>query len=155
MAAMAARPRRRRPRPSSTPPLTPTSVTRRARPAQHADYGASDAYPQHPDAYPQQAYGTAPRAAYQGRAPLAGYPPEAEYPTNGHSGAEEQDFYDDVPPRRRMGILAIAAVFALAVIGTAGAFGYRALFGSSGASGAAAGDQSRRNADQDRARREF
>ena len=104
-------------------------------PAQHADYGASDAYPQHPDAYPQQAYGTAPRAAYQGRAPLAGYAPEAEYPTNGHSGAEEQDFYDDVPPRRRMGILAIAAVFALAVIGTAGAFGYRALFGSSGASG--------------------
>ena len=29
-----------------------------------------------------------------------------------------------------MGVLAIAAVFALAVIGTAGAFGYRALFGS-------------------------
>ena len=33
-----------------------------------------------------------------------------------------------------MGIMAIAAVFALAVIGTAGAFGYRALFGSSGPS---------------------
>jgi hypothetical protein len=45
-------------------------------------------------------------------------------------GAEHQDFYDDAQPRRRMGILAIAAVFALAVIGTAGAFGYRALFGS-------------------------
>ena len=29
-----------------------------------------------------------------------------------------------------MGVLAIAAVFALAVVGTAGAFGYRALFGS-------------------------
>jgi SPOR domain len=108
-----------------------------AAPAQHADYGASDAYPQHPDAYPQQAYGTAPPAAYPARGPLPGYPPEAgyaqeaEYPTNGHSGAEDHDFYDDVPPRRRMGILAIAAVFALAVIGTAGAFGYRALFGSS------------------------
>ncbi len=38
------------------------------------------------------------------------------------------------PPHRRMGIMAIAAVFALAVIGTAGAFGYRALFGSSGSS---------------------
>ena len=37
-------------------------------------------------------------------------------------------------PKRRMGIMAIAAVFALAVIGTAGAFGYRALFGSSGSS---------------------
>ena len=48
---------------------------------------------------------------------------------------EQEDLYDDLPPpRRRLGILAIAAVFALAVIGTAGAFGYRALFGSSGSS---------------------
>ena len=31
-----------------------------------------------------------------------------------------------------MGIMAIAGVFALAVIGTAGAFGYRAMFGTSG-----------------------
>jgi len=46
-------------------------------------------------------------------------------------GAEELDFYDDVPPRRRMGVVAIAAVFVLAVLGTAGAVGYRALFGSS------------------------
>jgi len=46
---------------------------------------------------------------------------------------EQEDLYDDLPPpRRRLGILAMAAVFALAVIGTAGAFGYRALFGSSG-----------------------
>ena len=47
--------------------------------------------------------------------------------------AEDEDIYDDVPPpRRRIGIVAIAAVFALAIVGTAGAFGYRALFGSSG-----------------------
>lgn len=52
------------------------------------------------------------------------------------SDAEHDEFYDDVPPsRRRIGILAIAAVFALAVIGTAGAFGYRAIFGSSSTSG--------------------
>ena len=57
------------------------------------------------------------------------------YPNTPASEAEHHDFYDDVPPRRRMGILAIAAVFALAVIGTAGAFGYRALFGSSSPSG--------------------
>lgn len=51
-------------------------------------------------------------------------------------GAAHDDFYDDEPPnRRRIGILAIAAVFALAVVGTAGAFGYRAIFGSSTSSG--------------------
>jgi hypothetical protein len=45
----------------------------------------------------------------------------------------DTDFYDDaLPPRRRIGVVAIAAVFALAVVGTAGAFGYRAIFGSSG-----------------------
>jgi hypothetical protein len=40
--------------------------------------------------------------------------------------------YDEPPPRRRVGVLAIAGIFALAVIGTAGAFGYRAVFGGSG-----------------------
>src|SRR5262249_25171596 len=44
----------------------------------------------------------------------------------------DEEYYEDVPaPRRRMGIVAIAGVLALAVVGTAGAFGYRALFGSS------------------------
>ena len=41
--------------------------------------------------------------------------------------------YEDAPSsRRRVGVMAIAGVLALAVVGTAGAFGYRALFGSSG-----------------------
>jgi len=57
-------------------------------------------------------------------------------PNNPQYAHEEQDFYDDVPPsRRRTGILVIAGIFALAVIGTAGAFGYRAIFGAPGASG--------------------
>jgi hypothetical protein len=44
--------------------------------------------------------------------------------------------YDDVPPPspRRLTILVIAAVVALAVVGTAGAVGYHALFGSTGSS---------------------
>ena len=66
-----------------------------------------------------------------------------EYPPNqaGHEQDEydhdtphqtEDEYYDDVPPsRRRLAVMAIAGVFALAVIGTAGALGYRALFGSS------------------------
>jgi hypothetical protein len=55
----------------------------------------------------------------------------------------QQDFYDEAPSgdeyyedarpsRRRIVVMAIAGVAALAVIGTAGAFGYRALVGSSG-----------------------
>src|SRR5262245_34721167 len=44
----------------------------------------------------------------------------------------EEEYYEDAPPsRRRFAVMAIAGVCALAVVGTAGAFGYRALFGSS------------------------
>jgi len=43
---------------------------------------------------------------------------------------EHEDYYDEPPPRRRIAVMAVAAVFGLAVLGTAGAFGYRTLFGS-------------------------
>ena len=44
----------------------------------------------------------------------------------------EDDYYEQAPvPRRRSGLLAVMAIFALAVVGTAGAFGYRAMFGGS------------------------
>jgi hypothetical protein len=78
---------------------------------------------------------------YQDEAETAGHPaadtdgfkPDSYHPSNGQIAGAEDDFYEDVPPsKRRMGIMAIAAVSALAVIGTAGAFGYRALFGTSG-----------------------
>ena len=70
-------------------------------------------------------------------------PPEDHQPAQYDAAAYHQDAasaphyddYDDPPPaRRRISIIAIAGVFALAVLGTAGAFGYRALFGSSGSS---------------------
>jgi hypothetical protein len=49
------------------------------------------------------------------------------------ASAVEDEYYEDVQPsRRRVVVMAIAGVAALAVIGTAGAFGYRALVGSSG-----------------------
>jgi sporulation related protein len=65
-------------------------------------------------------------------------PPAADY--------ESEDYYDDghLPPRgeddgllhgrRRGGLITVAAVVGLAVIGTAGAFGYRAFTGPSAAS---------------------
>lgn len=58
-------------------------------------------------------------------------------PGYGQFGPQSDDYYDDDAPSggRRIGVIAIAGIFALAVIGTAGAFGYRAIFGSSGSSG--------------------
>ena len=97
--------------------------------------------------FTRQPFGSAPLVGgddvYQTQGPVPGYEDDAAglggYAEAAYDPAlppytgEEQDFYDDIPPpRRRMGVLAIAAVFALAVIGTAGAFGYRSLFGSAG-----------------------
>ena len=90
--------------------------------------------------YGRQPYGDAPSRAedYQSEQDAHGYPADqVGYEQDGYEhGAHQQveeEYYEDVPPsRRRLGVMAIAGVFALAVIGTAGAFGYRALFGSSG-----------------------
>ncbi|HVV62224.1 MAG TPA: SPOR domain-containing protein [Pseudolabrys sp.] len=44
-----------------------------------------------------------------------------------------EDYYEDPPaPKRRVSILAIAGIFMLAVVGAAGAYGYRQLFGYPG-----------------------
>ena len=102
--------------------------------------GAPPAQPQPPAAPPYGAPGQAPPAyadpTYAAGADL--YHPENEVPGYAgggyqpHPAGDDEHIYDDAPPvRRRMGVMAIAAVFALAVIGTAGALGYRALFGSS------------------------
>jgi hypothetical protein len=66
-------------------------------------------------------------------AQAGGYEANAYHQQQMPQDSEHEPFYEDSPaPRRRMGIMAIAAVFALAVIGTAGALGYRAVFGTSG-----------------------
>ncbi len=46
---------------------------------------------------------------------------------------QDADYYDEAPtPRRRGGVITAAALLGLAVIGTAGAFAYRAVFTSAG-----------------------
>ncbi len=54
---------------------------------------------------------------------------------NEHGPGQDDDFYEDEPaPRRRGGLITVAALVGLAVIGTAGAFAYRTVFtGPSGA----------------------
>jgi hypothetical protein len=47
----------------------------------------------------------------------------------------EQETYEEPPPRRRRGLRTVAAVMALAVVGIAGAVGYRVLWNGPAASG--------------------
>ena len=64
----------------------------------------------------------------------------------------DDDFYDDEPRGgRRKGLLTVVAVLGLAVVGTAGAFGYRSMFGGARIVAAAAGDPRQRRAEQGRA----
>ena len=103
----------------SAPPAAPPSAP------EAPLYGASDGFLYQDDA----------ETAGHPAAETGGFEPDPYRPSNAQLAGEEEDFYDDVPPaKRRMGIVAIAAIFVLAVIGTAGAFGYRALFGTSGPS---------------------
>ena len=116
-------------------------------------FDAPAAPPPHPAALQPQAYAPPPLPPGRMRQPYAssghypaehemgdnpadddhgGFDPPAYHPGSAQLGAEEEGYYEDAhAPKRRMGIMAIAAVFALAVIGTAGAFGYRAIFGGS------------------------
>jgi SPOR domain len=117
------------------------NARRAAAPPPAAKWAAPPAAP--PSEPEAPLYGASDGFLYQDDAETAGHPaaetgafePDPYHPSNAQLAGEEEDFYDDVPPaKRRMGIMAITAIFALAVIGTAGAFGYRALFGTSGPS---------------------
>jgi hypothetical protein len=97
-------------------------------------------------AFGKQAFGSAPpndddMYQVEGGAPayaaaiVPGYENDSYQQGNSQFGAGQDDYYEEEPTsRKRMGILVIAGVFALAVVGTAGAFGYRAIFGSSSSS---------------------
>ena len=88
--------------------------------------------------YARQSYGGAPLPGTVDQYPVESdpraYPPGADDYQQVYEDAPQVNdaYYEDAPPsRRRLGIMAVASVLVLAVIGTAGAFGYRALFGSS------------------------
>lgn len=108
------------------PPSAPAS------PFLPEDYGSRN--------YERQPYGAQalPGGAdqYEAEQGSHGLPPgQSDYQQDFYDEAPpvEDEYYEDTPPsRRRTVIMAIAGVVALAVIGTAGAFGYRALVGSSG-----------------------
>jgi len=111
----------------------------RPAPSEHVQAGAKS---YGGESYGRQTFGEAPAAddPHEHEHDAHGYlPGQADYQQDGydydpaHQAGEE--YYDDVPPSRwRLGAMAVVSVLALAVVGTAGAFGYRALFGTSGSS---------------------
>jgi SPOR domain len=67
---------------------------------------------------------------------FAAAPPEDGYESDVEARDSDQaydadDYHDETSIPRRGGLVVVMAVLGLAVIGTAGAFGYRAMFGSS------------------------
>jgi hypothetical protein len=78
-------------------------------------------------------------SAYSLESELQGLARQAVYPQEPDSGPmpspHADEFYDDArPANRRRGLLTVAAVLALAVVGTAAAFGYRSLVSGAGSS---------------------
>jgi sporulation related protein len=113
--------------------------------AAHADaYAQDERYAGEAEAYVQDPHHADAHRAYE-----AAYDQQAAYDPSYPDGAadargHESDSYAGEPPydeayeepprqRRRGGLMAVVAVLAVAAVGTAGAFGYRALTGSSGA----------------------
>ncbi|MFZ5691583.1 MAG: SPOR domain-containing protein [Pseudomonadota bacterium] len=93
-------------------------------------YGSADGYAQHMGAPGYSAYGT-----HDGAAPQAhgshGY--GHAYGAPPLPGAMPHAAEDHVPAKRRGSMVTVLAVLALAVVGTAAAFGYRAVFVGAGA----------------------
>jgi hypothetical protein len=69
------------------------------------------------------------------RVPSHAPDPGYEHDDIHQDGADDQEYaledYEEEAPRRRSGFVVVAAVLGLAVLGTAGAFAYRAMFGGS------------------------
>jgi hypothetical protein len=124
-------PRESEPAPRYADDSFPTSPSAPASPLIPQDYGSQN-YERQPYEDRPLAGGTDHYEADQGsrQFPLG----QTDYQQDFYDEAPvEDEYYEDAPPsRRRMVVMAIAGVAALAVIGTAGAFGYRALVGSSG-----------------------
>lgn len=103
--------------PDAPPPVALQEPTYAGRARQH--YDAADSCP------PARELVGAP----EGEA--SGYELEPYHPGDAHLAPEDEGHYEhEQPARKGNALLAIAVVFALAVVGTAGAFGYRAMFGT-------------------------
>ncbi|HET9715159.1 MAG TPA: SPOR domain-containing protein [Pseudolabrys sp.] len=127
--------------PLGTPYATHAAGQPRKPAAPYADNGYPPAGADHPalqefagQKYARQPYASASPSGfdeYQGEGDERNdpYDDQQEYDDNSQF---EDEYYEDAPsPGRRFKLIAIVGIVGLAVVGTAGAFGYRALFGPS------------------------
>jgi hypothetical protein len=100
-------------------------LRRHALPApQYEDYAEEQADPQHdPSRYDDALYGQLESGAQD-------YQREAAYPDDPYAYQEGYEDEPEEPARKRGGLLTVAAVLALAVVGTGGAFAYRSYVGA-------------------------
>lgn len=125
------RPDGRRPQPESQPEASPVYPYRKEAPHGGQDYSARD---EGAHEGPPTAVHAAPHAeSYYADGPADAQATEPAV-LNTQDPYEDAHGYEEEPApaeRRRGGLVTIAAVLGLAVIGTAGAFGYRAITGGS------------------------
>ena len=70
-------------------------------------------------------------SAYSSAPDLHGYPADEQDYAEDEAAPADDDYREARPPGRRPALVAVMAVFGLVVVGSAGAFGYRAMFGGS------------------------
>jgi len=106
--------------------------------AGHESHGTYDDHAAHRDGHDHAGY-SEPVEHYQAAEYDAAYDPAHSDEPSAYYGEEvpRPDEYAEAeePPARRRGLVAVAAVVGLAVLGTGGVFAYRSLTGPSGATG--------------------
>jgi cell division protein FtsN len=125
------------------PPAQPAAPDWLARtPARPAEPAYEDQYPaqhdayQHDPRYDAHAYDNAQGAYAQDGQDNAAYGYDNAYYDDGQLPPEGEEGYDEAPPaKRRGGLRTVAALVALAIVGTGGALGYRSWSSSSATDG--------------------
>jgi hypothetical protein len=108
---------------------------------QHGEHGAHDEHGEYDPRYAQEGEhgGYDPRYAAQGEHeeydPRYAAADEDEYDDDYEYADDEDGYADEEPRRRNLLKIALAGGLGLVVLGTAGAFGYRAMFHGSGSDG--------------------
>ncbi|WFU45114.1 SPOR domain-containing protein [Bradyrhizobium sp. CB82] len=121
-------------RPSYAPavnPMHPLQRTAAQQPAPEPDYQGPQAYPEHDDPIDPSRYDDALYGQLEaGQQDFQRDPSYPDDPYAYQSDYPEDELEDETPRKKRGGFITVAAILALAVVGTGGAFAYKTYLGS-------------------------